>query len=108
MSHQKPQQPMIDKDYTNNNDVTYTSYGSPIYDPSNDLDESREINDEETEYDDEGYPVAIDIPTLMAQKTPHEILVEDREQRKITLYVILGCLAVIASCIGLAMLIIRH
>lgn len=98
---------MIDKDYRKNNDVIYTSYGSPIYDPSNDLDESREMDDEETEYDDEGYPVAIDIPTLVAQKTPQKILLEEKEQIKITIWVIMGCLSIIAVCIVLALIVVK-
>ena len=98
---------MIDKDYTNNKDVTYTSYGSPIYDPSNDLDESREWDDEETEYDDEGYPVGLCIPSLQNPKTEQQSIEEEKEQRKITIWVIMGCLSIIAVCIVLALIIVK-
>ena len=98
---------MIDKDYTNNNDVTYTSFGSPIYDPMNDYDESRELDDEETEYDDEGYPVGLCIPSLQNPKTEQQSIEEEKEQRKITIWVIMGCLSIIAGCIVLALIIVK-
>ena len=87
-------------------EVEYSKYGSPIYDSSNDFDETRDT-EEEPEYDEEGYPVGRWIPSMAEQKTMEQLIKEEKEQRKTTLYVILGCLIIIASCIGLACLIVK-
>ena len=104
----------------------YTDYGSPIFDSAYDYEESREnpveqnnfdngFYDpehkypviEETEYDDEGYEVARWIPSMDESQTHTELIAEERNQRKITAWVIIGCLLFVIACFGLALLIVK-
>ena len=87
-------------------EVEYSKYGSPIYDSTHDFDETRDT-EEETEYDDEGYPVGRWIPSMVEPKTMEQLIKEKKEQRKTTLYVIVGCIAIIALCFGLSILIVK-
>lgn len=104
----------------------YTDYGSPIFDSSDDYDDSREDNvessnyydgyydpehrypvNEKTEYDDEGYEVARWIPSMDESQTHTELIAEERNQRKITAWVIISCLLFVIACFGLALLIVK-
>ena len=82
----------------------YDEDGVLIYDSYDDYDDSRESDNCITEYDDEGYPVAKYIDTMVDPKTPAEIEAEERLQRKVTVGVILGCLMIVAISFWLAIL----
>ena len=82
----------------------YDEDGVLIYDSYDDYDDSRESDNCTTEYDDEGYPVAKYIDTMVDPKTPTEIEAEERVQRKVTVCVIVGCLMIVAFSFWLAIL----
>lgn len=91
-----------DYDESREDDVESSNYYDGYYDP-----EHKYPVIEETEYDDEGYEVARWIPSMVQPKTHAEIIADMREQRKISVWVIIGCLLFILACFGLAILIVK-